>query len=234
MFKAFFDESGTDRVKYKAFVMAGFLGRVEEWSKASEAWERALKEEPRINFFKHSEYEQLDGQFYRFNRHQADTKIVALATVISRFDLHGFGSIAPHPMVSGKPVQKGLLGARIYDWAFAGITKAVLMHMAPLPPEEKVDFVFDYRKELKANIENFNNMKSWSFCAELMSHAGECTPGDDRQNIELQMADLLAGEFMEGLTRAGSERCVQGHQGPQQDRLLKSRGSRSSTLPCST
>jgi hypothetical protein len=86
-------------------------------------------------------------------------------------------------MITGKPVQKGLVGTRIYDWAFAGVTLAVLQHMAPLPSEEKVDFVFDHRKELRANIENFNNMKGWSLYAELMSHAGECTTGDDRQDM---------------------------------------------------
>jgi hypothetical protein len=201
MFKAFFDESGTDRSKRKAFVMAGFLGRVEEWERAIVAWKEGLCEEPRIHFFKHAEYQGRRGQFQGFTREQADRKILFFATIISRFDLHGFCSVAPHPMITDKPVQKGLLGTRIYDWAFAGITQAVLQHMAPLPPEEKVDFVFDHRNELRANIENFYEMKGWSMYAELMSHAGECTAGDDRQNTELQMADLLAAEFV----RAGEQ-----------------------------
>jgi hypothetical protein len=179
MFKAFFDETGTDRVKRKAFVMAGFLGRIQEWEKATAAWAESLAEEPRIDFFKHSEWQALRGQFQGFEREQADRKILSLATVISRFDLDGFGSVAPHPMITGKPVQKGLLGTRIYDWAFAGVTQAVLRHMAPLPPEEKVDFVFDHRNELRANVELFNEMKGWSIYAELMLHAGECTAGDD-------------------------------------------------------
>jgi hypothetical protein len=202
MFKAFFDETGTDRVKRKAFVMAGFLGRVGEWEKTTAAWAESLHEEPRIDFFKHSDCQALRGQFQGFKREQADRKILSLATVISRFDLHGFASVAPHPMITGKPVQKGLLGTRIYDWAFAGVTQAVLQHMAPLPTEEKVDFVFDHRNELRANIELFYDMKGWSIYAELMLHAGECTAGDDLQNTELQMADLLAAEFV----RAGEHR----------------------------
>lgn len=62
--------------------------------------------------------------------------------------------------------------------------------------DEKVDFVFDARNELRANIENFNRMKGQTIFAELMSHAGECSIGDDHQIVALQMADLLAAEFL--------------------------------------
>ena len=195
MYKAFFDESGTDPTKYKALVMAGFLGRAEEWEKASASWEEGLREDPSIDYFKHSDYQHLNDQFTRFNRERADQKILSLATIIARFELHGFCSVAPHRMITTKPVEKGLLGSRIYDWAFAGVTQAVLNHMAPLPTHEKVDFIFDTRTELRATIENFNQTKGWSLFDELMSHAGECIPGDDREFVPLQMADLLAGEF---------------------------------------
>jgi hypothetical protein len=99
--------------------------------------------------------------------------------------------VAPHPIIENKPVEKGLLGSRIYDWAFGGAVKLVLEHMHDQPLDEKVDFVFDLRNELRANIDNFNAMKGQSIFDELMSHAGECSPGDDRQIVALQMADLL-------------------------------------------
>lgn len=196
MFRAFFDESGTDRRKNKAFVIGGFLGRIEEWLKASDAWEESLHKHPRIEYFKHSEYQSLGGQFVRFNRQQAENKIVSLASTIANVDLHGFCSIAPHRIIESKPVEKGLLGSRIYDWAFGGVIKLVLEHMQAQPLDEKVDFVFDARNELRANIENFNRMKGQTIFAELMSHAGECSIGDDHQIVALQMADLLAAEFL--------------------------------------
>jgi hypothetical protein len=42
MFRAFFDESGTDPKKNKALVLGGFLGSVEEWERASDAWDACL------------------------------------------------------------------------------------------------------------------------------------------------------------------------------------------------
>ena len=202
VFRAFFDESGTDRTKNKAFVMGGFLGRVEQWLKASDAWEQCLHDSPRIEYFKHSEYESLDEEFKRFNRAQADQKILALANTIGNFELRGFCSVAPHGIIASKPAEKGLLGSRIYDWGFAGATKIVLDYMQSYPVSEKVDFVFDTRTELRANIEQFNAMKEQEFFAELMSHAGTCEPGTDDEVVALQMADLLAAEFL----RAGESR----------------------------
>lgn len=196
VFKAFFDESGTDREKNKALVIGGFLGRVEEWSKASDAWDECLHESPRIEYFKHSEYQSLEGEFCRFNRQHADKKIISLANTIGSFGLHGFCSVAPHRIIENKPVEKGLVGTRIYDWAFAAAVKLVLQHMQDQPLDEKVDFVFDVRTELRANIDTFNAMKGQSIFDGLMSHAGECSPGNDRQVVALQMADLLAAEFL--------------------------------------
>jgi hypothetical protein len=50
VFRAFFDESGKDAKDNKAFLMGGFLGRVEEWLDACDAWEKALQESaPELN-----------------------------------------------------------------------------------------------------------------------------------------------------------------------------------------
>jgi hypothetical protein len=196
VFRAFFDESGTDRKKNKAFVMGGFLGRVEEWLRASDAWELCLHEHPRIDYFKHSEYQSLDGQFVRFNRQRADEKILALAKTIGEFKLHGFCAVVPHGIIKTKPVKKGLIGSRVYDWGFAGAVKLVLQHMRSQPIHEKVDFVFDDRSELRANIDTFNAMKAQPMFGELMAHAGGCDPGVDTETVALQMADLLAAEFL--------------------------------------
>ncbi|HUB30018.1 MAG TPA: hypothetical protein VL967_09985, partial [Terracidiphilus sp.] len=159
VFRAFFDETGRNPVEDKAFVMGGFLGRVEDWLRVSDAWDECLRETPRIEFFKHSDFMTLGGQFWKFNRQQADRKMLALATVISNYDLHGFCAIVPHGLIKNKPVEKGLIGSRVYDWGFALATKLVLQHMRLQPEHEKVDFIFDKCSELRANIENFNAMK---------------------------------------------------------------------------
>ena len=196
VFRAFFDETGRNPVEDKAFVMGGFLGRVEEWLKASDAWDECLHENPRIEYFKHSEFMNLGDQFWKFSRQQADKKILALATVIGNYDLTSFCAIVPHGLIKNKPVEKGLIGTRVYDWGFSLAIKLALQHMRSQPEHERVDFIFDKCSELRANIENFNAMKENPFTAEFMSHAGACDPGDDREVVALQMADLLAGEFL--------------------------------------
>jgi hypothetical protein len=206
VFTAFFDDSGTDRKNNKAFVMGGFLGRVEEWLEASNAWEQCLHEHPRIEYFKYSEFGPLSGQFCTFNRQQADNKIISLANTVARFNLHGFCAIVPQGLIKNKPRNKKLVGSRVYDWGFTGVIKIVLQYMRSQPAHEKVDFVFDDRSELWVNIEIFNKIKTQLIFDETMSHAGACVPGMDTQVDALQMASLLAGELLNAEeTRGQSE-----------------------------
>jgi len=209
MFRAFFDESGTDPEKNKALVVGGFCGRVEEWERASDAWDECLREPPAIAYFKRHEAQSLDGAFIKFNRTNADKKVLALANVICRFDLLGFCASVRYRLFEGKDAKltKGMIGTRVYDWGFGSAVKAVLQHMQETTPAtERVDFIFDDRTELRANIDIFYKMKNDEFFREIMSRAGECMPGDDKKIVALQMADLLAWEFSQaGDTHAVSE-----------------------------
>ena|GEM_PF-1955866 len=197
MFKAFFDESGGPEAS-KALIMGGFLGRVEEWEHASDAWDECLRQSPAIDYFRHSEAQGLNEQFHGWKRADAESKVLALATVISHFDLLGMCAIVPYGIFAGRDakITKGMMGTKAYDWAFAGAVKCVLQHMQEtIPMGEQVDFVFDEHSALRANIDMFYRMKGEAFFSELMSHAGGCMPEDDKKIVALQMADLLAWEF---------------------------------------
>jgi hypothetical protein len=87
------------------------------------------------------------------------------------------------------------MGTQIYDWAFLTATSGVLQYAEMVNLGEKVDFVFDRRTELNACIPTYNEMKSCAW-PPFMARAGECIPGDDRDLMPLQMADLIAGEFL--------------------------------------
>ena len=196
MFRAFFDESGTDPKKNKALVLGGFLGSVEEWERASDAWDACLHATPSIEYFKDSERKSLDGQFVKFNRATADAKVLALATTISQFALLGFCATVSYTwfMHRDAKASRGYVGARVYDWGFLTSTSGVLQHLdSKHPGSDLVDFIFDSRTELRACIEIYDRMKADRFFAH-MARAGECIPGDDKQLAALQMADLLAGE----------------------------------------
>lgn len=198
VFRAFFDESGTNPEENKALVMAGFLGRVEEWERASDAWDACLHQKPSIEYFKHSEAQSLDGEFLRFNRATADAKVLSLARTIVHFDLQGFCITVPHRLFRHRDAKasKGRVGTRVYDWGFLTVTTGVLQYLdEEHPGDEKVDFVFDQRTELTACIEHFNWAKTHPFLASILRRAGECAPGNDRDVVALQVGDLLAWEF---------------------------------------
>lgn len=199
VFRAFFDESGTNPLENKALVMGGFLARVEEWERASDAWEACLHEKPSIEYFKHSEAQSLDGEFRQFNRSMADAKLLALAKTISNFpELRGFGISVAHRLFRHRDAKasQGMVGTRIYDWGFLTVTSGLCQYLGENHPgDEKVDFVFDDCSQLNGCIEHYNWMKTEPFLVETMRRAGQCSPGDDKEVAALQMGDLLASEF---------------------------------------
>lgn len=83
IFRAFFDESGTSPHENKSLVMGGFVGHIDEWKQASEAWDECLQESPSINHFSRNEANMLDGQFRHWKRSAADEKVKNLAGVIN-------------------------------------------------------------------------------------------------------------------------------------------------------
>jgi hypothetical protein len=213
MFRAFFDESGTDPEKNKALVMGGFLGEVEEWERASDSWDACLHEPPSIEYFKGSECKSLDGEFLKFNRVTADAKALELARTISRFKLLGFCATVPYTLFMHRDpkASRGMIGSRVYDWGFLTATSGVLQYLdVKFLGNDRVDFIFDNRTELPACIGIYNRMKADPFFASTtMRRAGTCIPGDDKKVVALQMADLLAGDSSHYLdTKSKSEAFV--------------------------
>jgi len=197
MFRAFFDESGLNPGEDKALIIGGFFGRVEEWKKASDAWDEYLHLSPKIGYFSHNEANSLSGEFATFSRESSDAKVLGLAGVISKFELLGFCASVPHCLFASRnrKASRKTMGTRVYDWGFLAATSGVLQYMENnLKTDEKVDFVFDERSELKACISTYNEMKS-SGLVRTLRCAGECRPGDDKKLPALQMADLLTWEF---------------------------------------
>lgn len=197
--RAFFDESGTDPKENKALILGGFIGKVEEWERASDAWDECLRQNPSIKYFSHNEAQSLDGQFSRFRRETADAKVLTLAKIIARFAIRGIAASVSHSWFVHRDSKaaKGMIGSRAYDWGFNTVTSGVLRYVDECAPgDEKVDFVFDERSELDGCIQMFNQMKANPFFASsAMRRAGQCSAGDDEEIAALQMADLLAWEF---------------------------------------
>jgi len=197
MFRAFFDESGLNPHEDKVLVMAGFLGRAAVWAEASDAWNACLHESPRIEYFSHREAQSLTKEFRGWPRQRADDKVLALAGVITKFDLRGFCAGVPYGVLSSRErrISRKVMGARFYDWGFLAAVKAVLQYMRKVQPGEQVDFMFDERTELTACIAEYHELKQNAQPDdELTRCAGRCDSGTDKEVLPLQMADLLAWE----------------------------------------
>jgi hypothetical protein len=201
VYRAFFDESGLDPTLRKVLIMGGFLGSVEEWEQASNAWDSCLHAAPSIDYFKDSECRSLDGEFRQFNRTSAEAKRIALSKVLSRFKLLGFCVTVSYTwfMHRDAKASRKVHGSRVYDWGFMTATTGVLQYFSSHYEEKDgpVDFIFDDRTELRACIDAYNQIKANPFFASKMRDAGECVPGDDKKVAALQMADLLTGECHE-------------------------------------
>ena len=95
--KSFFDESIKSPEQGPALLMAGFMGRADQWELLSDAWSLELRKTPSIEYFKSTECQSLGDQFLRFDRSMADEKKLSLSKVIARFPtITGFCAAVPH------------------------------------------------------------------------------------------------------------------------------------------
>lgn len=81
--QAFIDDSG-GKGQGRSFVLAGLIGKAEDWAAFSEAWYRCLRRSPRIKYFKMYEAAKLKGQFANWKRSERDKKIKSLCRVLNR------------------------------------------------------------------------------------------------------------------------------------------------------
>ena len=200
--QAFFDESGLNPHTNKALVMGGFLASVEEWEQTSEAWKACLGRSPQIAYFKREEATNLNGEFLRFSRRNADEKMKDLALVLAESPLQGFCISVRHDLLAHRDssASKKSVGSRTYDWAFMTATSGILQWAKDRHPNATVDFIFDERRELEQCIARFIELKRLAGemgqeVLDVFSRAGTCTPANDKSVVALQMGDLLAGEF---------------------------------------
>ena len=82
--QAYIDDSGvkgTDPV----FVLAGLIGKAEQWAEFSTAWKKHLRESPSIAYFKMAEAAKLGGEFRFWKHADRDRKLRGCVEVIKRY-----------------------------------------------------------------------------------------------------------------------------------------------------
>lgn len=78
-----------DSEKDNFYTVAGYLKRIDEWAEFSKAWHAALKEKPRLGFYRTSDALALDGQFKGWSAEQRDARIEKLAALIPTANTFG-------------------------------------------------------------------------------------------------------------------------------------------------
>ncbi len=204
MLKAFFDESTDDE---KVFFMAGWLAPFEEWVKFSDVWHRELRFEKPIEYFKHNEAMGLKGEFLGWTDGDRDSKMIALAQVIAKYELVGIvgGVHLPNfrTIFSGSALPKKVLRSVVtftepYHWGWQCVVSGTLGYQIEVAKntQDKVDFIFDGGLSyLDDSIENYPKLKL-VLPIQAQAIAGTVFPGNDKEIVALQAADMLAGQML--------------------------------------
>lgn len=210
MKQAFFDESSNNEV----FLIAGWIADAPEWERFSNHWRAVLAEAPAIRDFKHHHAMSFEGDFTGWTEKARDAKVMALASVLSNYDVSGiaggiklstFKAVFEKSIASKKELRNILKYTEPYEFCFHGIVATVLQQVAAKGPEV-VEFIFDEQAGMGKNCialyEEFRkNPDKFPFPPELRAIAGSITETTDVGMPPIQAADLLAGQMVANLKR---------------------------------
>lgn len=209
--EVFIDESSDNA---KIFLMGAWMASAVEWECFSDEWDRELGFDKPINYFKNHEAMALDGEFLGWGKKDRDAKILALAQVISRYELTGFiggihipnfDSIFETSIVPKKVLRSIITFTEPYHWACNCIISGILGYQIEIAKNysEQVDFVFDdgvtALDDCRANYSKLLDVLP----AKAKAIAGTIIPGNDKKIVALQAADLLAGQMLREIREGG-------------------------------
>lgn len=193
MLRAFIDDS-EGASAHRPLVLAAYVHSSEEWIRFSDAWDAALHAEPRIEYFKMVEAQNLRDQFKGWSHKKRNRKLYALAEVISEF-----GPLSIDCVVNAKRQKEILkpyapygLSSPYFPLTFAlacGVARACHAYGSGL----SIDFVFDKQDNVSKHVLLFwdyivgQQPKEWG---KLINPSPIFR--DDKEVKPLQAADMLA------------------------------------------
>lgn len=216
MMRLFADETSDDAT---VFAMGAWLGDWKEWERFSEAWQAELNFPPKIGFFNNNEAMGKKGQFRSWSDDDRDKKLLSLANVIARYDLVGFlapvglgkfNSLYRHSIVPKRALRGILKWTDPYHFVCPCVIAQALGHQVEVARNttDKVDFIFDDGvKSLEDCIANYPRLKTVLPVAA-QNIAGTVAPGNDKEIVALQAADILAGQALGSLRIGKPSECL--------------------------
>ena len=190
--KLYCDDSGTDGGEF--CVIAGYLfddGAVVQFS---QSWQSLLNADPAVQYFKMKEAESRRGEFWGFEDAARDQKVMSLAHVVKDHAIYGLGSFVAHRPYNS--IARGALPPTVdhpYWLCFQGIIGGLLHLYENGLKLETTDFIFDSQG---VGFERRGALMQggWREMLEKVggSLIGPLSFGDDKKELPLQAADLLA------------------------------------------
>ena len=194
MLRAFIDDSGSDQHS-PWYVLAGYIGTLEDWDSFDAQWDAVLSESPSIPYFRSAEAESLRwGPWRGVTREQRDAKIDALIDVIGRSTRRAICSRMRRSyydeLVKGK-VPK--MWDNPYYFLYTSVIAAAINIERLDGHADEMDFVFDtdqeHEEQSNAMVPALLQMKSgWDSVVGIHRK-------DDKAFKPLQAADLVAWQI---------------------------------------
>ena len=193
MLIAFIDDSAA-QTGDKRLVLAGYLSRSDIWRTFEQAWRAELACEPALPYLHMVEAANFRGPFSTWTSEDRDSKILALARLIRDFDLFSFEcsvSLVAHRALFPKVAPFGL--AKPFSTCAQGVASTLARHVRNLGSKESIHFVFDTQQGADLDL-----ITLWDWMRRSSPRRWRAVLGpaprfaDDRQEVALQAADMLA------------------------------------------
>jgi hypothetical protein len=214
------DASGNES-QSPVFILAGFVAPAAQWAKFSEAWQAALDQPPKLEYFKMNEAAGMSGQFSKrrgWTESQRDDRLVTLARII-----RDHASVRVSAWIRHDDYNKYILPLPALvrhlgvDSPYVLLVHQLILAIAVFGDRHGIvtpcDYIFDtensFEEEVFAQWPTIKWLVENSTKSDLAKFFGERPIfRDDKHFLPLQAADLYAWQIR--------NRYIQTHQVPNQ------------------
>jgi hypothetical protein len=205
LLQAYFDESGLHQAS-PATLIAGFVGRAEDWLRVETEWRAALAPHG-ITEFHYHEFENRTGPWEPMERWCRDPIRDALAGIIGKSPLIpiGFGFVGEwEPTAVTHPLWKPESYPTAYSWCFEGSMNLLVRCCREVYASQPVTVIFaqheQFAERALREFDKFKRNHRWETLVDPI------VLGSPSKVPALQMADMLAYELYQALRKNRDKR----------------------------
>jgi hypothetical protein len=194
----FADDSGRgEAADNPVFVLAGYIGRVQNWEGAVDDLQRIMQKKPILKYLKGTEAAALKGNFKGWTEKERDAKLAEMIRVLHKYRMSMFSIGVTYRDFNRILAQPKGVMKNPYMFTFANMVGLLLNSIVAKTPREKIELIFDQgtigrERDIQAAWKGMVMGLPEELKGILI---GRPRFEDDRCFLPLQMADLLAWHF---------------------------------------